>query len=66
MVLPVTESQPTGYNENETTDANSSANLVDGTPGNEASDRGEQDTTLTTDDEAQEDDAVARPGNSAD
>ena len=62
----MTESQPTGYNENETTDANSSANLVDGTPGNEAGDRGEQDTTLTTDDDAQEDDAVARPGNSAD
>nr|WP_218859197.1 hypothetical protein [Petropleomorpha daqingensis] len=66
MVATVTESQPTGYNENETTDANSPANLVDGTPGNEASDRGEKDTTLTTDDDAQEDDAVARPGNSAD
>jgi hypothetical protein len=62
----VTESQPTGYNENETTDANSSANLVDGTPGNEATDRGERDTTLTTDDEAQDDDAVTRPGNTSD
>jgi hypothetical protein len=63
----VTESQPTGYRESpDTTDANSSTNLVDGTPGNEASDRGELDTTLTTDDDAQEDDAVARPGNSAD
>jgi hypothetical protein len=63
----VTESQPTGYRESpDTTDANSDKNLVDGTPGNEASDRGELDTTLTTDDDAQEDDAVARPGNSAD
>ena len=63
----MTESQPTGYREShDTTDANSGTNLVDGTPGNEASDRGELDTTLTTDDDAQEDDAVARPGNSAD
>jgi len=62
----VTESQPTGYRESpDTTDADSGANLVDGTPGNAPSDRGELDTTLTTDDDAQEDDAVARPGNSA-
>jgi hypothetical protein len=62
----VTESQPTGYRESpDTTDANSGKNLVDGTPGNEASDQGERDTTLTTDDDAQQDDAVARPGNSA-
>lgn len=63
----MTESQPTGYRENETTDANSPGNLVDGTPGNEASDRGELDTTtLTTDDAALRDDAVARPGNEPD
>jgi hypothetical protein len=63
----VTESQPTGYRESpDTTDPDSDSNLVDGTPGNDASDRGERDTTLTTDDDAQEDDAVARPGNSAD
>jgi hypothetical protein len=64
----VTEPQPTGYRESpDTTDANSGKNLVDGTPGNDAGDRGELDTTiLTTDDDAQEDDAVARPGNSAD
>ena len=61
----MTESQPTGYNENETTDANSRSNLVDGTPGNEATDGGELDTTLTTDDDAQRDDGVARPGNTA-
>ena len=63
----MTESQPTGYRESpQTTDANASSNMVDGTPGNEASDRGELDTTLTTDDDAQEDDAVARPGNASD
>jgi len=63
----VTESQPTGYRESpDTTDADSAENLVDGTPGNEASDRGERDTTLTTDDDAQQDDAVVRPGNSPD
>jgi hypothetical protein len=63
----VTESQPTGYRESpDTTDANSGKNLVDGTPGNEAGDHAALDTTLTTDDDAQVDDAVARPGNSAD
>ena len=62
----MTESQPTGYRESpDTTDADSSQHMVDGTPGNEAADRGERDTTLTTDDEAQHDDGVARPGNSA-
>jgi hypothetical protein len=60
----VTESQPTGYRESpDTTDASSPDNMVDGTPGNEAVDRGESDTTLTTDDDAQRDDAVSRPGN---
>jgi hypothetical protein len=63
----VTEPQPTGYHESpETTDADSTSNMVDGTPGNETSDRGELDTTLTTDDDAQRDDAVARPGNASD
>jgi hypothetical protein len=38
---------------------------VDGTPGNDPSDGGEQDTVLVTDDEAQRDDSVARPGNAA-
>ena len=63
----MTESQPTGYRESpDTTDADASSNMVDGTPGNEASDRGERDTTLTTDDDAQRDDGVARPGNVSD
>ncbi len=62
----MTESQPTGYRESpDTTDADSSSNMVDGTPGDDASDRGEADVTLTTDDEAQRDDGVARPGNSS-
>ena len=62
----MTESQPTGYHENDPTDADSGTNLVDGTPGDDAADRGERDTTLTTDDDAQDDDAVARPGNTSD
>ena len=63
----MTESQPTGYRESpDTTDADASSNMVDGTPGNEAGDRGELDTTLTTDDDAQRDDGVARPGNTSD
>ncbi|MGY1601285.1 hypothetical protein [Geodermatophilus sp. SYSU D00815] len=64
----MTESQPTGYRESpDTTDADSSSNMVDGTPGNDAGDGGERDTvTLTTDDEAQRDDGVARPGNTSD
>jgi hypothetical protein len=60
-------SDPTGYRESpDTTDADSSSNMVDGTPGNDVRDRGENDTTLTTDDDAQRDDAVARPGNTSD
>ncbi|MGY1620325.1 hypothetical protein ACI797_26605 [Geodermatophilus sp. SYSU D00691] len=63
----MTESQPTGYRESpDTTDADSSSNMVDGTPGNDASDGGERDVPLTTDDEAQRDDGVARPGNTSD
>ena len=45
-------------------DADSTDNLVDGTPGDDASDGGEQDATLTTDDEAQDTDDVVKPGNS--
>ena len=60
-------SDPTGYRESpDTADADSSRTMVDGTPGNDASDRGELDTTLTTDDEAQRDDGIARPGNTSD
>jgi hypothetical protein len=47
----------------DTTDANSPNFLVDGRPGNDAADAGEEDTVLTTDDTAQRDNDVAQPGN---
>ena len=60
----MSDPQPTGYRESpDTTDADSSSNMVDGTPGNDAGDGGERDTTLTTDDDAQRDDGAVRPGN---
>jgi hypothetical protein len=40
-------------------------NLVDGVPGEDRSDGGERDeVTLTTDEDAQHDDAPVQPGNS--
>ena len=60
----MSESQGTGYGESPDT-ADSSDNLIDGQTGDNASDGGEQDTVLLTDDEAQRDESVARPGNSA-
>jgi hypothetical protein len=54
----------TGYGESPDT-ADSDANLIDGRTGDNAGDRGELDTTLTTDDEAQRDDSVVRGGNDA-
>ena len=59
----MTESQPTGYSESSDT-ADSDENLIDGRTGDNPSDGGEQDTVLITDDEAQRDESVARPGNS--
>ena len=62
----MTEADRTGYSESpDTADAQSTGNMVDGTPGNDPSDGGESDTVLVTDDEAQRDDSVARPGNAA-
>jgi hypothetical protein len=56
MVTTVTESQPTGYGE--------SPDTTDGTA--PATDDAEQGSgELTTDDAAQRDDGVARPGNDA-
>ena len=55
---------PTGYSESPDT-ADSDENLIDGRTGDNRGDGGEQDTVLVTDDEAQRDDDVARPGNSA-
>jgi len=58
---------PTGYRESpDTTDGSAGEGMVDGTPGNDVADAGEKDTGLTTDESAQRDDDVARPGNSAD
>lgn len=57
----MSDPQPVG---GRSTDADSTDNLVDGTPGDDASDRGEQDATLTTDNAAQDIDDVVKPGNS--
>ncbi|MGY1825208.1 MULTISPECIES: hypothetical protein [unclassified Blastococcus] len=52
----MTESQPTGYRESpDTTDGPVAEAQEDGAPEGEA--------TLTTDDDAQRDDGVTRPGN---
>ena len=60
----MTESDRTGYHESPDT-ADSDGNLIDGRTGDNPGDGGEQDTVLVTDDEAQRDDSVARPGNAA-
>ena len=61
----MSEGSSTGYGESlDEANAPSEENLVDGTPGNDRPDGGEQDTVLLTDDEAQRDDEVTRPGNS--
>jgi hypothetical protein len=58
----MSESDRTGYGESPDT-ADADENLIDGQTGDNASDGGESDTVLVTDDEAQRDDSVARPGN---
>lgn len=58
----MTESQPTGYHESTDT-ADTDENLIDGKTGDDVSDKGAADTVLLTDDEAQRDESVARPGN---
>ena len=60
----MSENDRTGYGESPDT-ADADENLIDGQTGDNASDGGESDTVLITDDEAQRDDSVARPGNSA-
>jgi hypothetical protein len=60
----MSENDRTGYSESPDT-ADADENLIDGQTGDTASDGGEQDTVLVTDDEAQRDDSVARPGNTA-
>ncbi|HEV7725337.1 MAG: uncharacterized protein JWQ26_1204 [Modestobacter sp.] len=59
----MSESQPTGYHESADT-ADTDENLIDGKTGDDVADKGAADTVLTTDDDAQRDDSVARPGNS--
>ena len=59
----MTESGRTGYHESPDT-ADSDENLIAGRTDDNTSDGGEQDTVLLTDDEAQRDDDVLRPGNS--
>jgi hypothetical protein len=59
----MTESDRTGYSESPDT-ADTDENLIDGKTGDDVSDKGAADTVLTTDDAAQSDESVARPGNS--
>jgi hypothetical protein len=60
----MSESDPTGYRESpDTANGPTNTNMVDGVPGEDRSDGGEQDTTLTTDDDAQREDGIVRPGN---
>ncbi|MGR7024280.1 hypothetical protein [Geodermatophilus sp. URMC 62] len=62
----MSESDSSGYRESpDTTDGPSESNLVDGVPGEDRPDGGEDDVTLTTDDDAQRDDSVVRGGNEA-
>ncbi|GAB3354058.1 hypothetical protein [Modestobacter lapidis] len=58
----MSESDPTGYSESPDT-ADTDENLIDGKTGENVSDKGAADTVLTTDDAAQHDESVARPGN---
>jgi hypothetical protein len=60
----MSENDRTGYRESPDT-ADAEENLIAGRTGDNQSDGGEQDTVLVTDDEAQRDDSVARPGNAA-
>ncbi len=60
----MSETDHSGYGESpDTTDGPTNTNMVDGVPGENRSDGGEQEATLTTDNEAQRDDGTVRPGN---
>jgi hypothetical protein len=62
----MSEPDHSGYGESpDTTDGPTDATMVDGVPGQDRSDGGERDVTLTTDDDAQRDDSVIRGGNQA-
>ncbi len=61
----MSQSDDTGYRDSpDTTDGPTATNMVDGVSGENRSDGGEQDeVTLTTDEDAQRDDGLLRPGN---
>ncbi|MCZ2815768.1 hypothetical protein [Modestobacter sp. VKM Ac-2984] len=59
----MTEPATSGYHDSPATD-DPEGDLVDGTPGHDRGDGGEKDTVLLTDDDAQTEDSVTRPGNS--
>jgi hypothetical protein len=61
----MSESDSTGYGESpDTTNGPTNTNMVDGVPGEDRSDGGEGDeVSLTTDEDAQRDDGLIRPGN---
>jgi hypothetical protein len=62
----MSESDSSGYRESpDTSDGPTRGNMVDGVPGEDRSDGGERDITLTTDDDAQRDESVVRGGNEA-
>jgi hypothetical protein len=58
----MTEPTDSGYHDSPAT-ADPDGDLVDGTSGHDRGDGGEKDTVLLTDDEAQREDSVTRPGN---
>jgi len=58
----MSENQSTGYGDSPDT-ADSDENLIAGRTDDTPSDGGEKDTVLVTDDDAQRDDSVTRPGN---
>ncbi|MGY2078929.1 hypothetical protein [Modestobacter sp. SYSU DS0657] len=59
----MTEPSDSGYHDSPAT-SDPDGDLVDGTPGHDRGDGGEKDTVLLTDDAAQRDDELTRPGNS--
>ena len=62
----MSQTDDSGYGESPaTSDGPTTGNMVDGVPGEDRSDGGERDVTLTTDDDAQRDDSVVRGGNEA-
>ena len=62
----MSETDDSGYRESpDTSDGPTNSNMVDGVPGQDRSDGGERDVTLTTDDDAQRDESVVRGGNEA-